>query len=255
MSQKYAIKSAFGENCIRLRSWSKKIPLATVTWPQGNVDIKTRSKLREYWKNMEEYEEEFGGFVQYDGPVAYNYEPIRRERGQSQTPGPVMGRINGHRREMEMWSIENQWRVEQVSWCLCTQCESMTSALESVCCREIEEYRALLEKLPEDITRDITCLTRRPGFQGVCLDPYVLAVAYLAFKQEHGPLQTTKPEQYRYTAYRQIVRWAYGTLGRQIRKPIPACVVAAIRRHYPEEGGTYKGFEWADHGEDSFSFK
>lgn len=83
--------------------------------------------------------------------------------------------------------------------CLCTQCASMPSALESVCCREIEEYRALLENLPEDIT----CLTRRPGFQSVCLDPYVLEVAYLAFKQEHGPLQATKPEYVSIKAFRR----------------------------------------------------
>ncbi|KAL2098396.1 hypothetical protein ACEWY4_007603 [Coilia grayii] len=168
----------------------------------------------------EEYEQEFEFVNQFDVPVPYNYEPLR----QSQT---VPGRINGHRREMELWSIENQWRVEQVSWCLCAQCEPMPSAIERVCCREIDQYRALLEKL--DLPEDITCLTRHHGFSSVCLD-----------------------RQYRYTGYRQVVRWAFGTLGRQIRKPIPACVVAAIRKQYPEEGGTYKGFEWPDLGEASF---
>ena len=50
--------------------------------------------------------------------------------------------------------------------------------------------------------------------------------------------------QYRYTAYRQVVRWAYGILGRHIRKPLPACIVSAIRRQSPEEYGVYKGFGW-----------
>lgn len=50
--------------------------------------------------------------------------------------------------------------------------------------------------------------------------------------------------QFRYTAYRQVVRWAYGILGRNIRKAIPSCVVSAIRRQFAEEGQTYKGFQW-----------
>lgn len=58
------------------------------------------------------------------------------------------------------------------------------------------------------------------------------------------------PRQFRYTAYRQVVRWAYGVVGRHIQKVIPACVVAAIRRQFPEEGGTYKGFQWPHLGVD-----
>jgi hypothetical protein len=49
--------------------------------------------------------------------------------------------------------------------------------------------------------------------------------------------------QFRYTAYRQVVRWAYGVLGRDIRKAIPSCVVAAIRRQFAGEGQGYKGFQ------------
>lgn len=49
--------------------------------------------------------------------------------------------------------------------------------------------------------------------------------------------------QFRYTAYRQVVRWAYGILGRELRKIIPACVVAAVRRQY-FEGQSYRGFQW-----------
>uniref|UniRef100_A0AAV2KG52 P2X purinoreceptor 7 intracellular domain-containing protein n=1 Tax=Knipowitschia caucasica TaxID=637954 RepID=A0AAV2KG52_KNICA len=70
-------------------------------------------------------------------------------------------------------------------------------------------------------------------------------IAYLNFRQEFGPLVATQHEQYRYTAYRQVVRWAYGILGRHIRKPIPSCIVSIIRNSFPEQG-QYKGFQWAN---------
>ena len=48
----------------------------------------------------------------YDGPLPYNYEPPRRERGQAE----LRGRVNGQRREIELWCEENRWRIGQVSW-------------------------------------------------------------------------------------------------------------------------------------------
>uniref|UniRef100_A0A8C1WP32 P2X purinoreceptor 7 intracellular domain-containing protein n=1 Tax=Cyprinus carpio TaxID=7962 RepID=A0A8C1WP32_CYPCA len=174
----------------------------------------------------------------YDGPLPYNYEPPRRERGQAE----LRGRVNGQRREIELWCEENRWRIGQVSWCLCGRCEAMPSAVESVCCREVDAYWSLVQNL--DPPEDITCLTLHPGFEASCLNPFVLQIAYMNFRQEHGPLQASRPEQFRYTAYRQVVRWAYGILGRNIRKAIPSCVVSAIRRQFAEEGQTYKGFQW-----------
>ena len=52
----------------------------------------------------------------FDGPQAYNYEPPRQERSQGNVRGAIRGRINGQRREMELWCQENQWRIGQVSW-------------------------------------------------------------------------------------------------------------------------------------------
>ena len=48
----------------------------------------------------------------YDGPQPYDYEPFVQHREQRETGG----RINGQRREIELWCLENQWRVGQVSW-------------------------------------------------------------------------------------------------------------------------------------------
>ncbi|XP_063074224.1 P2X purinoceptor 7-like [Engraulis encrasicolus] len=128
--------------------------------------------------------------------------------------------------------------------CSCGQCEAISSAslLGSVCCcRGVEAYRALLEKL--DPSADIPCLTLHPDFKTFCLNPCMLEVAYLDFGQKHGPLQAKTPQQFRYTAYRQVVCWAHGVLDEHVRKAIPSCVVAAIRRRFPEEGGIYRGFQ------------
>ncbi|KAK0142691.1 hypothetical protein N1851_019381 [Merluccius polli] len=124
----------------------------------------------------------------------------------------------------------------------------MASAVDSMCCREVDAYWALVQDLVP--ATDITCLTLHPGFDACCLNPFSLQVAYLNFRQEHGALHASRAEQFRYTAYRQVVRWAHGFLGREIRKAIPACIVAAIRRQYPEEGGTYRGFQWPHMGDD-----
>ncbi|ESO92234.1 hypothetical protein LOTGIDRAFT_162889 [Lottia gigantea] len=37
----------------------------------------------------------------------------------------------------------------------------------------------------------------------------------------------------RYTAYRQFVRWIWDFLGKNIREPLPACVVTQVRQRYP----------------------
>lgn len=76
--------------------------------------------------------------------------------------------------------------------CLCDKCEAMPSAMESMCCREVKAYRALLENL--DPPADITCLTLHPGFEASCLNSFVLQIAYMNFRQEHGPLQASRPE-------------------------------------------------------------
>ena len=48
---------------------------------------------------------------------------------------------------------------------------------------------------------------------------------------------------YRYAAYRQYIWSVYGRLGRKRRKVIPACVVLAILKQFPEAGGKYTGFK------------
>ena len=52
--------------------------------------------------------------------------------------------------------------------------------------------------------------------------------------------------EYRLAAYRQFIHWTYSRLGRGIRRVIPSCVVAAVRREFPEADGVYTGFKLAE---------
>ena len=42
---------------------------------------------------------------------------------------------------------------------------------------------------------------------------------------------------------RQYIWWFCGRLGRKRRKIIPACVVLAIRKQFPEADGNHTGFK------------
>ena len=46
--------------------------------------------------------------------------------------------------------------------------------------------------------------------------------------------------KYRYTAYRQLVRWCYRYLGKQIRVVLPSCAVNRIRAEFTSD--IYHGF-------------
>ena len=80
--------------------------------------------------------------------------------------------------------------------CLCGHCEAMASAVDSMCCREVDAYWALVQDLVP--ATDITCLTLHPGFDACCLNQFSLQVAYLNFRQEHGALHASRAE-YVYT--------------------------------------------------------
>ena len=47
--------------------------------------------------------------------------------------------------------------------------------------------------------------------------------------------------QQRYVAYRQLVRWCWGYLGKDIRVVLPACAVKKIRLQFPSDD--YRGFQ------------
>uniref|UniRef100_A0A8C1GC49 P2X purinoreceptor 7 intracellular domain-containing protein n=1 Tax=Cyprinus carpio TaxID=7962 RepID=A0A8C1GC49_CYPCA len=88
------------------------------------------------------------------------------------------------------------------------------------------------------------CMTQHPGFEAVCLNPWVLQVEYASLVQYYGDYDQdvfTIEERYRHTAYRTFVRWCWGYLGRKIRVVLPSCVVVKIRSTFTSE--RYTGFK------------
>ena len=65
----------------------------------------------------------------------------------------------------------------------------MPTVRESVCCREIQECIYKLEEL--DLDASVVCITQHPGFNSVCLDPWVLETATNAVCQSYGSAHVT----------------------------------------------------------------
>jgi len=106
----------------------------------------------------------------------------------------------------------------------------MPTAHESVCCAEIGQVWQKVEDQGPQI--QMKCITEHPGFQSTCLDVWVLETAYYAFRR------------FRYIAYRQLVRWCWGYLGKHVRVALPSCAVNKIRSTFPADfGTTYTGLK------------
>ncbi|XP_006825802.1 uncharacterized protein LOC102802182 [Saccoglossus kowalevskii] len=127
-------------------------------------------------------------------------------------------------------------RLENTDWCRCGNCRVMGTDKECVCCRDVVEVTNKMEGMA------CICITEYPRFNSVCLDVWVLQTANFYFRQHYGDRTEDEPnEQYKYTAYRQFVRWCLGYLGKDIRVVIPSCAVAKIRDEF--QSAEYRGFK------------
>lgn len=118
----------------------------------------------------------------------------------------------------------------------------MPSEEECLCCHEVQEVD---ERRAEQ--EAICCITQHDGFRPVCLNVHVLRVAYFQYRQQFGDREGYGVnEQYRYTAYRQFVRWCWGFLGRLVRVVLPACAVIRIREEFPSP--EFAGFQYPNLG-------
>ena len=76
-----------------------------------------------------------------------------------------------------------------------------------------------------------------------------MQAAWFQYKQQYGTKAFEGPEHknQRHIAYRQLVRWCWGVLGKEIRVVLPACAVSCIRAHFPPPGEEDEhGFLFAD---------
>ena len=94
-------------------------------------------------------------------------------------------------------------------------------------------------------------ITQHSGFLAVCTNRWVLQVAWLQYKHQYSQ-SYDGPEHklYRHIAYRQLVRWCWGVIGKEIRVTLPSCAVNCIRAHFPplglEEDFLFEGFHFPD---------
>ena len=111
---------------------------------------------------------------------------------------------------------------------------------ECVCCHEVPKVMNKNEEVFETdkLKEKPSCITDKPAFKAVYLNPWVLQVARYDYKQQYSTMATEGPEdrKNRHVAYRQLAGWCWGYLGKEIRVPLPACAVSCIRAHFPPPG-------------------
>ena len=131
----------------------------------------------------------------------------------------------------------------------------MPTAVECVCCSEIQQMTDMLQ----DIGSDISCITQHERFEAVCLKsgffklPILFIDSSMALVRFGISLCMSKSlcmlsvctlslhigypccRQYRFIAYCQLNRWCWGWLGKNVRVVLPSCAVEAIRKKFPSE--------------------
>ncbi|XP_020615415.1 uncharacterized protein LOC110053519 isoform X1 [Orbicella faveolata] len=138
------------------------------------------------------------------------------------------------------------------SWCKCGACsaENLQNPNEFQCCMEIEECVECLssERVIEEVSTKLNCVTQHPRFSQVCLQKWSLRLAADKYKTRNKTKyhQTGTENRFlRGISYREFTRLVHGYLGGR-RIPLPACTYHAIRTTFPEEKSSYAGFETED---------
>ena len=122
-----------------------------------------------------------------------------------------------------------------------------------MCCSEIDRIVAKNQEAIEfeGLIEPPHCITQHPGFHAVCLNRWVLQTAWSQYKQQYNePYEGPEHKKNRHIAYRQLVRWCWGILGKEVRVVLPSCAVCCIRAHFPppglEDDFIFEGFRFPD---------
>ncbi|XP_028408213.1 uncharacterized protein LOC114530791 [Dendronephthya gigantea] len=104
-------------------------------------------------------------------------------------------------------------------WCMCSLCrdELLVGALEYRCCREV--LCAIGKAVFDGSIKQISCITQHKDYEAM-VNAAVLTMV--------GPLLYLRA-----VAYRWLVRWFYGYLGCDNRRPLPACIYHHIMKKFP----------------------
>ncbi|CAL9690980.1 unnamed protein product [Knipowitschia caucasica] len=171
-------------------------------------------------------------------PEAYLFEPEYTEEELAQ-----MDHEREQRQErLQTEAIEERTRANSNWWCKCDCCEKMPNEIESLCCSEWDQVlpsaTGAIVHLAENGQR--TCVTATDAFQAMIHEAVVdffFRLDKVNWKKRptpSGPDGQLSPDQKRLVSYRIVLEWALQgeTLGRGHRKPLPSCVVWAIRKRY-----------------------
>ena len=115
--------------------------------------------------------------------------------------------------------------------CTCENCQIWSRNKECTCC---SEFPQMCDKNREavgmgEVAEAPVCITHHPGFQAVCLNRWVLQTAWYQYKQQYSQShEGPQGKLNRHIAYRQLVRWCWGILGKEIRIPLPSCAGCCI---------------------------
>ncbi|XP_056449914.1 uncharacterized protein LOC130385435 [Gadus chalcogrammus] len=98
-------------------------------------------------------------------------------------------------------------------WCLCSHCAPMDTEVESVCCKEFQRCRFLLDEISDSDEDTDICVVDHPSFaahmdSGV-LDTY-FRIPKVNWKRQPKPAGTNgrlTVKQYRLTVYRHFLEW------------------------------------------------
>ncbi|XP_060567747.1 uncharacterized protein LOC132726450 [Ruditapes philippinarum] len=113
--------------------------------------------------------------------LPYQFEPIMRlDEGNSNNQADVSRKDRATQTGMKLFECEN--------------CRAMYTDRESICCNEIDSVKLKIEQFKEETATELSCITRHPGFQSVCLDRYVLETAYYQYRQQYGEVEHTNNE-------------------------------------------------------------
>ncbi|XP_065899014.1 uncharacterized protein [Dysidea avara] len=160
-----------------------------------------------------------------DEVLPYLFEPERRSRtyNESDDETAVVSGDSGKE------------RIGNTNWCTFYHCQPMPTARESVCCQEIDEIKGLLVGDPVPV-----CITQHMDFANACLCRVVLLIASHGHRHHYGTSDIPAEEnrKFRFLAYRQLVWWGWGYLGRHRRVVLPSCAVSRIRSEFPSDDYT-----------------
>jgi len=127
-------------------------------------------------------------------------------------------------------------------WCSCARCTVLAKAhpRSLFCCNEAKSAntrcgRKLAKKFREH--EELACICEHDDFEILALNRVAVSASARLLGDARRGLRFVDGEyenrQLRFAAYKSVTLWLYGRLGRRVRRVLPACIVSAIRRAFP----------------------